>query len=73
MTTREKVRKARRLAKHLRTATAPYPALAWPVPRIVQRNEPEWIKAAEMIERLCEIIGKQRRKIRRMKATYVQG
>jgi hypothetical protein len=72
MTTREKVRKARRLAKHLRTATVPYPTLAWPVPRIVQRNEPEWIKAAEMIERLCDIIGKQRRKIRRIEAAHVK-
>lgn len=68
MTLREKVRKARRLAEHLRTATVPYPALAWPVPRIVQRNEPEWVNAAEMIESLCDIIDKQRRKIRRMEA-----
>ena len=72
MTSREKVRKARRLAEHLRTATVPYPALAWPVPRIVQRKEPEWIDAAEMIESLCDIIGKQRRKIRRIKAAPIQ-
>jgi len=60
------------LAEHLRTATVPYPALAWPVPRIVQRKEPELIDAAEMIESLCDIIGKQRRKIRRIKAAPIQ-
>ena len=48
------------IVARLRKATVPRLEMGWPVPHVVQRNEPLWLEAAAEIERLRNLCSEHR-------------